>query len=246
VARRHGGGALRVHPHPVPGCPVSAHAGGPARALHRRIGERAEAAWGAPAGTIAAKLEAGYPFGQVLGLILLAAADLAQGQRQRAPETFDSVTRTGGERSALDWMLQMPLAHSWSEYLLTDWAFSRARAEAEMLASLAALSRERTWLGQARRTLAEVALAEVPWALAEAEVSSALAATGPDTLLAGCRMHLTAARVSDRLGRASEARRHRARGRTILAALAQSLAEDGQLQLRVLSSPRFHELQDPA
>lgn len=188
--------------------------------------------------------EARYPYGQMLSLILLGAADLAEGKRERAFGAFSTVTAwPGGERSTLDWTLQMPLAHGLSEYWLSEGVLSRARAEAEGLADIATQSGERTWLALAQRTLAEVAIAEGQWELADVEVSRALAtAAGQDTPLAKWRAHLTAARTCDRAGLAREAREHRARGGTILQALAASLTGADDLRERMLTSRRHREL----
>ncbi len=181
-----------------------------------------------------------YKYGQLLAHTLLGIAHLGLEQYEPAFLCFSEVIR-GMEREGIrDWLLQMPLHQGLSQYWLAQRDFAQARAQAETLCAMAAGPGERTYLAQGRRLLAEIAMAARDWTRAETEVSQALATIDEtEAPLAQWRVHATAARLYEQLGRKADAARCRMKSAAALRRLADSLGEAGELRQSLLTHPRI-------
>jgi tetratricopeptide (TPR) repeat protein len=183
-------------------------------------------------------LKIGHPYTESLSLILLGKARLGLGHNMAAFRCFSEVAaRLGRERILMDWILRLPLHDGLSRYWLAQGELAQARCEAEALRQLASQPGERTYLALSHRTLAEIAMAAGQWDEAEYEASRALAAVESDGApLAEWRVCATAGRLSELLGRTTEAADHRRRCAETLNRLAGSLSEADRLRQSLLAT----------
>jgi tetratricopeptide (TPR) repeat protein len=186
--------------------------------------------------------------GQFLGAIVLGFALLRSRKHAAAARAFESVTARSQDRPLLmDWILHMPLRLGLAECGLAQGDAPRAREHLEELCRLAAQSGERTYLGLARQTLAEMALAagEVP--AAASQLSEALQAIeGYEVPLAEWKVCATAARLEMARGRAQRAGDYWVRSAGVLDRLAASLDEAPDLQRLFLAEPEVQAVRRQA
>lgn len=137
----------------------------------------------------------------------------------------------------MSWWLRTGRRPTPSRLLSSEREFARARHEAEQLCELAAKPGEGAYLALGRRTLAEIALAELDYVKVDAELSHAInAIKDGDTPLAEWRVWQTAARLHAANGQCAEADREWARSIAILNRLADSLGQDEPLRQNLLAN----------
>ncbi|HEY8548711.1 MAG TPA: AAA family ATPase [Vicinamibacterales bacterium] len=166
-----------------------------------------------------------YPFGQLIGLVLLGLIELGLGERTRARVAFDEITaRLDRERMLMDWIWRMPLAWGRARLELAEGDLEAAAAHAHTLIKLAQECNERTWLALGEVLLAEVAMFSRRWKAADAKLAAAMRILAQNDLpLAAWRVNAFAARLHERRGRKAEAERARLVARAVLDRLGASL-----------------------
>jgi DNA-binding winged helix-turn-helix (wHTH) protein/tetratricopeptide (TPR) repeat protein len=166
-------------------------------------------------------------FGQIFGRIVLGAAQLGLGARERAVRLFDEVAgRMERERVLMGWILRMPLHLGQAWCWLARRRPAEARREAERLCELAAQPGERTYLALGCLTLAECAAAERQPGRALAHLDRARAtASAVDTPLVAWRIETTAARLAAAGGDEDLAKECRQRAVDVLTRLATTVRD---------------------
>jgi tetratricopeptide (TPR) repeat protein len=185
----------------------------------------------------------GEPFGHKMGTVLLGLAYQGLRQYDRASDCFNEITNQHERMPMfLDWIFYLLLHHGLSLYWFVQREFDLARREAMQSCQFAAQSGERTYLALGRRTLAEIAMAERNYTLAEAELAQAIEAIKPgDTPLAQWRVWQTSSRLHEANGRRAEADLDWARSQAILKRFANSLGEDEPLCQHLLANLPMRE-----
>src|SRR5262249_45108273 len=166
-------------------------------------------------------------FGQVFGRIVLGAAHLGLGARERAFRLFDEVARRmERERVLMGWILRMPLHLGRAWCWLARRRPVEARREAERLCEVAGQPGERTYLALGFLTLAECAAAERQPGRALAHLERARATGGTDdTPLVAWRIETTAARLAAAGGDEDLAKECRQRAIGMLTRLATTVRD---------------------
>jgi DNA-binding winged helix-turn-helix (wHTH) protein/tetratricopeptide (TPR) repeat protein len=166
-------------------------------------------------------------FGQIFGRIVLGAAHLGLGARERAFRLFDEVAgRMERERVLMGWILRMPLRLGQAWCWLARRRPVEARREAERLCELAGQPGERTYLALGFLTLAECAAAERQPGRALAYLERARASGGTDdTPLVAWRIETTAARLAAAGGDEDLAKECRQRAVDVLTRLATTVRD---------------------
>lgn len=166
-----------------------------------------------------------FPYGQLIGPILLGFAHLGLHNLDAAGACFESMaTRLERERLILDWVWWMLLRLGRAEYWLKRKEYAHARREAEALCALAAQPGERTYVALGHRVLAVIAAARNEWAQAEASLAEAVAAVEDLTApLAAVPVYATAARLHAARQRPRDAAAAQSRSEAIRAALLDAL-----------------------
>jgi len=142
-------------------------------------------------------------------------------------------------RVLMDWNWQMPLGLCLSELELAAGDRARARLETERVCSQAARSGERTYLSLARRMLARLFVEEQDLPRALGEITAAVSALeGCEAPMAEWQVCATAADLSQRSGRTSDAQAFLERSARTIGRLADSLGAAPDLQRSFLSAPQ--------
>jgi DNA-binding winged helix-turn-helix (wHTH) protein/tetratricopeptide (TPR) repeat protein len=202
--------------------------------LHEQAGDYARAR-SLCAAALADARESAYPFGQLIGLVLVGFAELGLGAYDRARASFEEIAaRLDRERLLMDWIWRMPLAWGFVGLELAEGRDEVAAAHAHRLVQLAQACGERTWLALGHAALARVAIKQQRWKAADQQLAraTALVADG-DLPLAAWRVHALAADLHARRRREPAARAARAASNDVLAGLAASLDAGDPLRLTV-------------
>jgi DNA-binding winged helix-turn-helix (wHTH) protein/tetratricopeptide (TPR) repeat protein len=182
-----------------------------------------------------------WPYGITprLALLFSGLAELGLGNFQAASALLNEYKGLmSGQRVNTDWYWHMPLAMGLTELALASGDLNRARVQSQEFLRVVEETQERTWKALAWDASARIALAGEDWALANDEISKAIAAMeGFETPLAAWRVHGTAARLSERLGDTVLRARHRERSVATVRRVADSLDEKAPLRQSFLSSP---------
>jgi DNA-binding winged helix-turn-helix (wHTH) protein len=178
-----------------------------------------------------------HPYCELLGLILLASAELHRGDAEAAHDCLAMVAsrmEAGGPR---DFYLRMPLLHGLSEYWLERSDIDRAHGAAAELWEMAAQPGERTWMALGARMLARAGAARGDRDGAQAEIDRALGVLeGADAPLAAWRVHATAAELCEGRGDLDQAGRRWQASADAVRQLAASLPAHPALRRRFLES----------
>jgi DNA-binding winged helix-turn-helix (wHTH) protein/tetratricopeptide (TPR) repeat protein len=169
----------------------------------------------------------GFPFGQLMGRVILGFAHLGCGQIDEAFACFEHLgEKATSDRLLMDWIWRM-LAHlGRSECWLRRGQGAQARHEAERLGEIAAQPGERTYLALSQRLLAEAALLDGKPEQAQEHLGQAFALLDRGIIpLAAWQIHATASRLEPA---------HRARQQEVLRNLAQSLGKETPLGRHLL------------
>ncbi len=192
--------------------------------LHEQAGDYARARTLCDAALTEAT-ESAYPFGQLIGHVLLGFAELGLGAYDRARANFEEIAaRLDRERLLMDWIWRMPLAWGFVGLELAEGRDEVAAAHAHRLLQLAQASGERTWLALGHAALARVAIRQQRWKAAEQQLSRAsdIVAAG-DLPLAAWRVHALAADLYARRRRDHAAQTSTLASNAVLDALAATL-----------------------
>jgi DNA-binding winged helix-turn-helix (wHTH) protein len=157
---------------------------------------------------------ANYAFGELIGQVILGLALVGQRDFEGARRELESIdARLEHERLLMDWIWRMPLAWGMARLELETGHLDAASARAHELVELARACNERTWLALGHAVLAQVAVGEQRWKIAERELAAALGIVVEHGVpLAAWRVHAVAADLharQQREERAREARRSR-------------------------------------
>jgi len=202
--------------------------------LHEQAGDYPRARALCDAGLRDAK-ESSYPFGQLIGHVLLGFAELGLGAYDRARANFEEISaRLDRERLLMDWIWRMPLAWGFVGLELAEGRDEVAAAHAHRLLQLAEACGERTWLALGHAALARVAIRQQRWKAAEQQLARATAIVAAGDLpLAAWRVHALAADLYTRRRRETAARFAQAESNAVLDALAASLDEHDVLRTTI-------------
>ncbi len=179
-----------------------------------------------------------HPYCELLGLIVLACAELGLGESAAAIRRLEIVAERMDAGEPRDFYLRMPLLHGLGEYRLERGDIDRAHGVATELCEAAVQPGERTWMALGARLLARVAAARGDHDRARAEIARALVTLeGAEAPLAAWRVHATAAELCELRGEPGEAPRAWEASAETLRQLAASLADYPALRQRFLESP---------
>src|SRR5262245_33143748 len=130
-----------------------------------------------------------------MGQVILGLTHLGLYDLERARQVFEAIdARLHGERLLMDWIWRMPLAWGIARLELETGRVDAAAARARELVEIASDCNERTWLALGHALLAQVAMSERRWKIAEREIDTALAMVVEHGVsLAAWRVHAVAA-----------------------------------------------------
>ncbi len=173
-----------------------------------------------------------FPYGELIGPVLLGFAHFGLGDLDRAAACFEGMAaRLARERLILDWVWWMLLHLGRAELWLRQGDYGKARAEADALCEAAERPGEVTYLALGLRARATAALAEGDRKQAEADLDRAAALVEQTHApLAAGPVYAALARLHARQKRRVDAAAAQARCDAVLAALTHSLAEEPALQ----------------
>jgi DNA-binding winged helix-turn-helix (wHTH) protein/tetratricopeptide (TPR) repeat protein len=185
------------------------------------------------------------PYAESLAQLILGLSLLGMDRHDAAYGYLSEVAqRLDRDRVLMDWILRLLLHHGLSRYWLARRDLSKAKREAERALAMAALPGERTYVALAHLGVAEVEMKAGDWKSADSVLGQALAAIdGLEAPLAAWRVHLAAAHVCEKIGRAADATLHRRRSLEVINRLAKSLEEADRLRSSLLTSEVIKNLE---
>jgi hypothetical protein len=179
-----------------------------------------------------------HPYCEMLGLIVLASAELRLGDHQAAIQALMSVAERMDATGPRDLYLRMPLLHALGEYWLDRADLARARQAGADLWEAAAGPGEPTWQARGARLLARAAAAGGERARARDEIARGLRVLERvEAPLAAWQVDATAAELAEREGdRRAADRAWEASARTLVR-LTASLSGHQALREALLAEP---------